>query len=232
MEPSGVTGVRVGGDDRTLSIGTRVPSGARACVKDLKAVVTDRVNGAVWVQLTYSSPAGDRSSGCTEEKPATTRVTLPQPLGGQDVIVDHYTHFTRDGAKPPALRLCGKLGCHPPRTGCTVDSYDQAVIAAGVPMHNYRDAERCDGKWLVLDISWRTGPACDDASDPACSSRLGDRWFFRAGKSGWVPFFESPKGGCQDVRRREPRFPTALCVSLAPLPAKLHPDYPAPSPSP
>ncbi|MEU9989719.1 hypothetical protein AB0E10_23565 [Streptomyces sp. NPDC048045] len=231
-EPSGVTGARLGADGRTLSLDTQVPSGARACVKDLKAVVTDRVNGAVWVQITFVSPEGDTRSGCTTQKPATARVRLPGPLGRQDLIVDHDTHFTLDGAKPPALRLCGRLGCHPPATGCTTHSYEQALVAADAPEHAYRDAEHCDGKWLVLDFSWRTGPACDDTSDPACSSALGDRWFFRAGKSGWVPFLESVRGGCRDVQRREPRFPAALCGSLAPLPARLHPSYPPPSASP
>nr|WP_205614415.1 hypothetical protein [Streptomyces dangxiongensis] len=226
MQPSSVTAVRVGADDRTLSVDVPVPSGAAACVRHLRAVATDRVNGAVWVEVTYSSPSMDRGSGCTREKPATTRVTLPKPLGGLDVIVDHYTHFTRHGAEPPALRRCGPLGCDPPRTGCTAASYDQAVLAADVPNHTYRDSERCDGEWLVLDLSWRTGPACDDTSAPGCSSRLGARWFFRAGKSGWVPLLDSAAGGCRDVRRAEPAFPTALCASLEPLRASLRPSHP------
>ncbi len=106
------------------------------------------------------------------------------------------------------------------------------MTAVDAPRHTYRDAQRCDGKWLVLDFSWRTGPACDDTSDPACSSALGDRWFFRAGKSGWEPVLESVRGGCRDVQRKEPGFPAALCGTLAPLPARLHPSYPPPSASP
>ena len=232
MEPSAVTGARLGADGRSLSVDTRVPSGAPACVRDLKAVVTDQVNGAVWVQLTYSSPAMDRSSGCVEEKPATARVRLPSPLGARKLIVDRDTTFTLDGAERPALRLCGPLGCRPPATGCTTDSYDQALMAADAPEHSYRDDQKCDGKWLVLDFSWRTGPACGDNSAPACSSHLSDRWFFRAAKSGWVPFFEGTAGGCGDVRRKEPAFPRALCAGLAPLTSSPYPGGTAGSVSP
>ncbi|GGW34624.1 hypothetical protein GCM10010503_08480 [Streptomyces lucensis JCM 4490] len=232
-QPSQVTGARLAGDHRTLSLATRVPSGPRPCVRGLKAAVTDTVPEHVWVQITFESPSGDRRSGCTGEKPATARVRLPHPLGGRTLIVDNSTVFTADGAKPPALRLCGRLGCHPPATGCTTASYEQAQMDADVPLHSYRSAEHCDGKWLVLDLSWRTGPACgDDSESSACSSRLGDRVFFRAGRSGWQPFLHSAAGGCREVRRREPDFPAALCASLAPLPSAPHPSHPpAASPS-
>ncbi|MEU2774958.1 hypothetical protein ABZ646_18940 [Streptomyces sp. NPDC007162] len=236
VKPSVVTAARLAADHRTLSLDAQVPIGARPCVRDLKAVDTDAEYGAVpgdvHVQITYSTPYGDRSSGCTKEKTATARVRLPEPLGKRELVVDYDTVFTADGAKPPALRLCGQLGCHPPATGCTAASYDQALIAVDAPMHSYPDADHCDGTWLVLDFSWRTGPACgDDTEDSACTSRLSDRHFFRAERSGWRPFFETSTGGCAAVQRREPAFPTALCASLAPLPAALHPSYPPPSPS-
>ncbi|WP_258574785.1 hypothetical protein [Streptomyces shenzhenensis] len=232
MQPSAVTGVHLSGDRRTLFLDTQVPSGAHACVRNLKAALTDPMTDLVWVQVTFSSPAGDRASGCTQESPATAKARLPEPLGDRDVIVDHYTRFTADGAKPPALRLCGKLGCTPPATGCTPASYDQALMAVGAPEHTYPDSERCDGKWLVLDFSWRTGPACGDSTAPACSSRLGDRWFFRAKKPGWAPIIRTSAGGCRDVQRKEPAFPSSLCESLTPLSPSLHPSYPPPSGSP
>ncbi|RPE40595.1 hypothetical protein EDD90_3651 [Streptomyces sp. Ag109_O5-1] len=236
VAPSAVTGARLAADHRTLSLDAKVPIGPRPCYRDLKAVDTDAkygaVPGAVHVQITYSTAYGDPSSGCTKEKTATTRVRLPEPLGGRKLVIDNSTVFTAEGAKPPALRLCGELGCNPPATGCTTASYDQAMIAVGAPMHSYPDAEHCDGKWLVLDFSWRTGPACgDDTKDSACTSRLGDRFFLRAERSGWQPFFESATGGCTAVQHRQPDFPTALCASLAPLSAALHPSYPPPSPS-
>ncbi|MFF3614838.1 hypothetical protein [Streptomyces sp. NPDC002580] len=231
-QPSTVTGVRLGRDRRTLLIDIHVPSGARTCVRKLKAVLTDPMTDLARIQVTFTSPSGDRASGCTEESTATAKVSLPEPLGDRDVIVDNYTHFTADGAKPPALRLCGELGCTPPATGCTAGSYDQALMAVGAPAHTYRNSEKCDGKWLVLDFSWRTGPACDGSADPACSARLGDRWFFRSKKSGWDPIFRTSAGGCQDIQRREPAFPSSLCESLAPLSPSLHPYYPPPSPSP
>ncbi|MET9902888.1 hypothetical protein [Streptomyces sp. NPDC006446] len=231
MQPSAVTGVRLGTDRRTLFLITQVPSGAHACVRKLKAVLTEPTTDLVRVQVTFTSPSGDRASGCTKESTATAQVRLPEPLGDRDVIVDNYTHFTADGAKPPALRLCGKLGCTPPATGCTAASYDQALMTVGAPQHTYRNSEKCDGKWLVLDFSWRTGPACGDSTDPACSSRLGDRWFFHAKRSGWEPIIRTSAGGCRDVQRKEPAFPSPLCESLVPLPSSLHPTYPPPSPS-
>ncbi|WP_240799417.1 hypothetical protein [Streptomyces sp. A0958] len=217
MQPASVTGVRLGEDDRTLLVDTSVPSGAAACVRDLKAVLTDPMTDLVRVQITFVSPSGDRSSGCTKESGATAKVKLPEPLGDRDVVVDNYTRFTSDGAEAPALRLCGELGCTPPATGCTTGSYEQAVKATDVPTHTSRDAERCDGKWLVLDLSSRMGPACAGDTDPACSSRLGDRWFYRAEKSGWKPIARTTAGGCGDVQRVEPAFPSALCATLEPL---------------
>ncbi|WP_335755326.1 hypothetical protein [Streptomyces fodineus] len=104
------------------------------------------------------------------------------------------------------------------------------MIAVDAPDHSYRDDQHCDGKWLVLDFSWRTGPAaCSDGKGSGCSPSLGDRYFFRAKRSGWEPFFSSAAGGCTEVQRREPAFPTALCAKLAPLSSSLHPSYPPPS---
>ncbi|MFJ8056228.1 hypothetical protein [Streptomyces sp. NPDC096142] len=232
-EPSRVLGAQLDDDQRTLTLTAQVPDGRRPCVRGLKAVVTDTENNTVWVQITFSSPSGDRNSGCTRERTAATRVRLPRPLGNQKLVVDTESQFTTDGAQLPALRLCGALGCHPPATGCTTASYDQALIAADAPAHTYRDAEHCDGKWLVLDFSWRTGPVCGDttATPSGCTSRLGDRWFFRAKPAGWAPITSSAAGGCAAVRRAEPAFPTALCADLPPLSPALHPSHPPASPS-
>ncbi|MFF6985873.1 hypothetical protein [Streptomyces sp. NPDC010273] len=232
-QPSRVTGAQLADDQRTLTVTAQVPDGKKPCVRALKAVVTDTENNTVWVQITFSSPSGDRSSGCTRERSASTSVRLPRPLGDQKLVVDLDNQFTTDGAKLPALRLCGELGCHPPATGCTSASYDQALIAADAPAHTYRDAEHCDGKWLVLDFSWRTGPVCGDttATPSGCTSRLGDRWFFRAKPAGWAPITSSATGGCAAVHRAEPAFPTALCASLDPLSPSLHPSYPPASPT-
>lgn len=233
MQPSAATAAQLADDQRTLTLTARVPDGKNPCVRALKAVLTASERNILWVQITYSSPSGDRSSGCTGERTASTRLRLPKPLGSQKLIVDHDTQFTADGAELPALRLCGQLGCHPPATGCTSSSYDQALIAADAPEHTYLNADHCDGKWLVLDFSWRTGPVCGDttASPSGCASRLGDRWFFRAKPAGWAPITASAAGGCEAVQRAEPAFPTALCATLAPLSSALHPSYPPPSAS-
>lgn len=215
MAPSAVTGVRLSGD-RTLLLDTRVPSGAAACVRDLEAVLTNPMTDLVRVRLTFVSPSGDRASGCIEERKATAKLKLPEPLGDRDVVVDNFTHFTRDGAKPPALRLCGELGCYPAPTGCTSASYRQAVHVTDVAMHTSRSGEKCDGKWLVMDLSTRMGPACEGSTAPGCSARQVTRWFYRADKTGWRPVARTTAGGCQDVHRVEPAFPGALCATLEP----------------
>ncbi|GAA4090103.1 hypothetical protein GCM10022284_28100 [Streptomyces hundungensis] len=80
-EPSTATGARLADDRGTLVLDAQVPSGEHPCVRDLRAVLTGPVQGTVLVQITFSSPAMDRRSGCTGE--------------------------TIDGAKPPALRMRG-----------------------------------------------------------------------------------------------------------------------------
>lgn len=214
-----ITGAELGTDRRTVTIAVDVPSGPNPCVRDLKAELTEPVGNTVPVQVTFTSPSGDRRSGCTRSTTAKARVKLPEPLGDRELVVGYPAAvFTADDAPLPHLRLCGDLGCTPPATGCTPGSYEQALKEIGAPAHTYRDAEHCDGKWLVLDISWRTGPACgDDTTSSACTSSLGDRWFYKAEKSGWKSFFRTADGGCQAVQDREPAFPTALCASLEPL---------------
>ncbi|MDQ0598811.1 hypothetical protein QF037_003156 [Streptomyces canus] len=221
-----INGAEIGADRRTVTITVDVPSGPNPCMRDLKAKLTEPVGNTVPVQVTFASPSGDRSYGCAKTTTARARVKLPEPLGDRELVVGYPgAVFTAEGARPPALRLCGDLGCTPPATGCTAPSYEQALKAVGAPAHTLRDAEHCDGKWLVLDFSWPTGPACGDQTDGVCMSRLGDRWFFKAGKSGWKSFFRTAEGGCQDVRDREPAFPTALCASLEPLAPSLHPNH-------
>ncbi|NNN32545.1 hypothetical protein HLK59_19695 [Streptomyces sp. S3(2020)] len=221
--PIRTTGAELADDQRTLTISSDVPSGPNPCVRHLKAVLTEPVANSVRVQVTFDSPSGDRRSGCTGTTTAKTRVRLPEPLGDRELVVGMSTVFTTEGAHLPALRLCGDLGCTPPATGCTAPSYEQALKEIGAPAHTYRNAEHCDGKWLVLDFSWRAGPACEDTTTGACNSHVSDRWFYKAGKSGWKSFFRTAAGGCQGVQDREPAFPTALCASLEPL---------SPSPSP
>ncbi|MFI6402615.1 hypothetical protein [Streptomyces sp. NPDC050548] len=232
-QPFKVTAAQLAADRRTLTLTAQVPDGKKPCVRALKAALTATSQQNMWVQITFTSPSGDKRSGCTGERTVSTHIRLPESLGSRQLIVDNDTQFTADGAKSPALRLCGELGCHPAPTGCTVRSYEQAMIAADAPEHSYRDAEHCDGKWLVIDFSWRTGPVCGDttATPSGCTSHLGDRVFFRAEPAGWKTITASSAGGCKVVQRVEPKFPTALCATLAPLSASLHPSYPPQSPS-
>ncbi|WP_324604874.1 hypothetical protein [Streptomyces xylophagus] len=107
MQPSAVTAVQLADDQRTLTLTARVPDGKHPCVRALKAVLSASERNILWVQITYSSPSGDRSSGCTGERTASTRLPLPKPLGSQKLIVDNYTQFTTDGAELPALQPAG-----------------------------------------------------------------------------------------------------------------------------
>ncbi|MEV3858101.1 hypothetical protein AB0J38_27685 [Streptomyces sp. NPDC050095] len=214
--PSDVKAARLGKDQRTLTLTPTVPNGgARPCYRDLKAVVTDTSDRTVWVQITYASGG---VPGCVNGQATTTvRTRLPSPLGERVLSVDNLRTFTADSATAPDLRLCGELGCHPAPTGCTPASYDQAVHALDVPNHTSRGPEHCDGKWLVFDVSSLVGPACPEGAAPGCGASIGDRWFFRAEKSGWVPIARSAKAGCTDVHRIEPAFPAALCAELPAL---------------
>ncbi|WP_432130935.1 hypothetical protein [Streptomyces tendae] len=216
--PIRVTAARLGDDRRSLSVDVEVPGRGKTCARDVKAVVTDTSDRTVWVQVTYAAPAGGSPrADCRTTATATAKVRLPFPLGHRILSVDNFTAFTADGADPPHLRLCGELGCHPAPTGCTPASYDQAVMALDVPNHTSRGDERCDGKWLVFNVSSRMGPACPEGAGPGCGASLNDRWFFRAEKSGWKPIARSTKGGCTDVHGTEPAFPSALCADLPPL---------------
>ncbi|MET7927566.1 hypothetical protein ABZT43_26905 [Streptomyces sp. NPDC005349] len=216
--PFRVTAARLADDRRTLSVDAEVPGGRKTCARNLKAVVTDTSDRTVWVQVTFSALTGGAPrADCRTTATATAKVRLPSPLGHRELAMDTHTAFTADGAHLPELRLCGNLGCHPAPTGCTPASYDQAVMALDVPNHTSRGEEHCDGKWLVFDVSSRMGPACPEDAGPGCEASLGDRWFFRAEKSGWKPIARGTKGGCADVHRIEPAFPSTLCADLRPL---------------
>ncbi|MFI1753484.1 hypothetical protein [Streptomyces sp. NPDC020571] len=216
--PFRVTAARLADDRRTLSVDAEVPGGGKTCARDLKATVTDTSDRTVWVQVTFSALTGGAPhADCRTTATSTAKVRLPSPLGNRELAMDTHTVFTADGAHLPDLRLCGELGCNPAPTGCTPASYDQAVMALDVPNHTSRGEERCDGKWLVFDVSSRMGPACPEGTSPGCGASLRDRWFFRAEKSGWKPVARSAKGGCTDVHRIEPAFPSVLCDGLPPL---------------
>ncbi|MFG3137219.1 hypothetical protein ACGFZA_13525 [Streptomyces sp. NPDC048211] len=215
--PFRVTAARLSDGGRQLSVDAEVPGMGKTCARGLKAVVTSTSKRTVWVQVTFSALTGDPDADCSKTATGTGKVRLPSALGHRELVVDNNTTFTADDADLPDLRLCGDRGCHPAPTGCTPTSYDQAVAALDVPNHTSRGEEHCDGKWLVFDVSSRMGPACAEGEAPGCGASLGDRWFFRAEKSGWVPLARGTKAGCADVHRVEPAFPAALCADLPTL---------------
>ncbi|MEU1473563.1 hypothetical protein ABZ434_35815 [Streptomyces sp. NPDC005761] len=215
--PFRVTAARLSDGGRALSVDAEVPGKGKTCARELKAAVTSTSERTVWVQVTFSTLTGDPHADCSKTATGTAEVRLPSALGHRELVVDNDTAFTMDDADLPYLRMCGDRGCHPAPTGCTPASYDQAVAALDVPNHTSRGEEHCDGKWLAFDVSSRMGPACPEGEAPGCGASIGDRWFFRAEKAGWVPLARGTKAGCADVHRVEPAFPDALCADLPAL---------------
>ncbi|WP_431679401.1 hypothetical protein [Kitasatospora sp. KL5] len=219
MGVSAVDAVRTTPDGRSLVVDVKVPSGAENCTRGLTGEVTGSRPGAVDVRITFESRSMDRSSGCTSSEAATVEVPLPAPVGDRTVLVGGTHSFTAAGATPPALRRCGELGCNPAPTGCTADSYRQALTGADSPQHTGWTVRGCDGHWLVLDLSAPTGPVCGDPG-PGCDNHVRTtRWFYRAAASGWTAVTSAGGAGCTAVQRVEPAFPTALCKDLGAVPA-------------
>ncbi|MFF3878095.1 hypothetical protein [Streptomyces sp. NPDC001978] len=81
-------------------------------MRELKAVITDPITDLVRVQVTFTSPSGDRASGCTKESTATAKVRLPEPLGDRDVIVDNYTRFTAMAPTRPRFACAESWAAH------------------------------------------------------------------------------------------------------------------------
>ncbi len=120
----------------------------------------------------------DRASGCTKESTATAKIRLPRPLG------DRRWSSTTTRPSPPTVPnrpRCGGAGnsaAHrrPPAAPPLPTSRRDGGRR---PAHTYRDSEKCDGEWLVLDFSWRTGrPAATPPTLPAPPG-WANRWFFR-----------------------------------------------------
>ncbi|MDF9811033.1 hypothetical protein [Streptomyces sp. SPB162] len=214
--PMAVNKVSVASDDRTLRLDVQVPSGTK-CTRGLKAAVDTVANGVIYVKVTFETRSGDQRSGCTGDESALTSVRLPLSVVGHRVMVNSSDVFTLSGATRPALRKCGELGCDPAPTGCTSQSYEQAVLAADTPKHTYWDDRGCDGHWLILDLSARTGPACGDASSGCKENAVTFRWFYRAAPDGWRAVGTSGVAGCAWIRQVAPAFPEALCRHLPAL---------------
>ncbi|MGP8298704.1 hypothetical protein ACTPOK_12285 [Streptomyces inhibens] len=220
--PSSIDAVRTEGGGRTLAVTVQVAAaaggpGEERCARGLRGVVDTVEHGTVYVTVTYESRSADRRSGCTVSRPETTRVRLPKAVGDQQVFINSQDVFTAHGAKAPALRRCDDLGCDPAPVGCTDASYQQALADADVPRHSQWDRRGCDGRWLVLDVSSRTGAACGDPGPGCVSGVRTTRWFYRATADAWRAITTTRTAGCAAVRRAEPAFPEALCAGPAAL---------------
>ncbi|WP_256975062.1 hypothetical protein [Streptomyces sp. CS159] len=92
--PIGVTAARLADDRRTLDVDVEVPGPGKTCARDLKAVVTDTSDRTVWVQVTYSAPAGGPPrADCRTTATVTAEVRLPSPLGS---VVKCHAHIRSD----------------------------------------------------------------------------------------------------------------------------------------
>ncbi|MFJ8659212.1 hypothetical protein [Streptomyces sp. NPDC093795] len=211
--PIRIDGVRTADGGRSLVVGAEVPAGARDCVRGLRGELETVEHGTVYVRVTYESPAGDRDSGCTGTQRVEATVKLREPLSSPRVMVNSRDVYTPAGATPPALRKCGENGCDPTPPRCTSSSYEQAVNDTDIPQHTSWEERGCDDTWLVLDLSTRMGPVCGDA-DAGCSSRISQRWFYRAETSGWRPVTMNGDAGCAGIHKVLPELPVRLCASL------------------
>ncbi|MFF2041395.1 hypothetical protein ACFVVX_13265 [Kitasatospora sp. NPDC058170] len=214
VSPSAITAVRTTDGGRSLVVDFPVASGAPNCARGLKGEIQSVERGTVFVRITYETRSADRRSGCTQSEPSNIGVPLPGPLGDQLVSIDNTHLYTARGATPPALRECGQGGCDPAPVGCTDEAYGKAMAGADSPKHSTWRARGCDGRWLVLDISYPTGPVCGDPGSGCDSHPRSQRWFYRYQPTGWSVITAAGEPGCAAVQRAEPQFPTALCAKL------------------
>ncbi|MBD0711139.1 MULTISPECIES: hypothetical protein [unclassified Streptomyces] len=212
-EPIRIDNVRTGDGGRSLMVGATVPDGGVDCVRGLRGEPATVEHGTVYVRVTLESRSQDLESGCTGTRQVEVPVKLDEPLGSRRVMVNSLDVYTPAGATPPFLRKCDENGCDPTPPRCTSPSYRQAVADTDVPKHTSWEERGCDGTWLVLDLSTRMGPVCGDVGD-GCSSRLAQRWFYRAETSGWQMVTMSGAAGCSGIHKVVPEFPTSLCARL------------------
>ena len=199
---------------RVLAIAAQVPAGREGCAGSLSATLI-QWNPSANITLTVES-WGPYMNACPSHRVETTDLRLPAPLGKRDVVID--TAGTFAPSKSTLMRRCSNLGgaCTFPRlppASCSFASYAAAMGATAPPRDATFDEVACDTRWLVLDVGWPGAPAgCDG---PSCSSdSTVTRWFFRAGRDGWIVIASSLSGGCTRVLQVAPQFDTALCTNL------------------
>ncbi|MFF0561668.1 hypothetical protein [Streptomyces sp. NPDC004266] len=215
--PIRIDGVRTADGGRSLVVGAEVPDGAGDCVRGLRGEFDTVEHGTVYVRVTYETRSLGRDSGCTGTRKVEATVKLGEPLGSRRVMVNSRDVYTPAGAVLPALRRCGENGCDPTPPRCTSSSYRQAVNDTDIAKHTSWEERGCDDTWLVLDLSTRMGPVCGDPGDGCSSSRISQRWFYRAETSGWRPVATNGDEGCAGVRKVLPELPVRLCASLPQL---------------
>jgi len=212
--------VSVEGSGRVLAVAVQVPAGPDGCMRDLTGALAEFGATVAYVSVAFQSRLASVPGACPSNRVMTVRVSLPAPLGRRQVMInsDTTTLFSPDHGA--VLRRCGQEGCGPfappPPASCTSRSYQEAMLSTGPPTDAVYQALGCDGRWLVLDVGWPGGAAgCDG---PSCSpDMVSTRWFFRASRDGWVTIATALTGGCAEVLKAEPRFPTRLCASLPDL---------------
>jgi hypothetical protein len=145
----------------------------------------------------------------------TVSVTLPAPLGQRTVMINADTTDVFAPSGSARLRRCGPEGCGPfpaaPPGRCDAASFQEAMLSTGPPASATYWAVGCDSGWLVLDVGWPSAAACDG---PACTHELITRWFYRDTPGSWKTIASARTGGCAQVHKVEPQFPSSLCASL------------------
>ncbi len=212
----GVTGITINANGRLLSITVKVPAAddATLCYRHVSTRVSDFSQRSAIIGVSMDVWTGRE---CSIEATIIVKVRLPKPLGTRTVNVNNSSDggYVADPEHPGALRFCYEFRCAPDPATCEPATI--AAVARGADMQQPVTwiVRGCDEHWLVLDLSFTGGPACDNSCSPTSGTAL--RWYYRATPQGWTEIVGTRSGGCAAVQAVDASFPTAICENLEPL---------------
>jgi hypothetical protein len=212
----GVAGITVGADGRTLSITVEVPAAVEgtSCYRNVSTRINDFSPKSTIIGVYMDVWSG---RACSKTATTIVSVRLPKPLGSRTVNVNSSSEgfYVADPKNPGTLHFCYEGQCASPPATCQDTAI--AIIARGADMQQPVTwiVRSCDKHWLVLDISFTGGPACDGACSSPPKATL--RWFYRATPHGWTEVTATRSAGCAAIQSVDSSFPTAACENLGPL---------------
>jgi hypothetical protein len=223
--------VRVSGSGRVLSVAAQVTAGRPGCERDLAGTVMDFTAATAYLDVTFQSRLSSVAGACST-RVMTVSVSLPAPLGRRTVVINADITDVFAPSSGALLRRCGLYGCGPfkaaPPGSCAATSFQQAMLSVRPPASAAYWMLGCDSRWLVLDVGWPAPPPPKQrrpgapVCPPTCASYMVfTRWFYRSTPRGWETIATARTGGCAEVQKTQPQFPTSLCArlpALSPLP--------------